>query len=179
MRFVILGAGAIGGVVGARLHQSGHDVVLIARGAHHDAIAANGLRFETPAESVKLRIQVAAEPAAANVRAGDVVLLCTKGQDTWPALLARARPPPPPACRSSACRTASRTSESRCGCSTTSSAGSCCVRRQHLEPGVVLGFGATISGSIDVGRYPAGSSELCERVCAAFAAVAVRVDASR
>ena len=28
MRFVIYGAGGIGGVIGARLHQSGHDVVL-------------------------------------------------------------------------------------------------------------------------------------------------------
>ncbi len=31
MRFVIVGAGAIGGVVGARLSLSGHDVVLVAR----------------------------------------------------------------------------------------------------------------------------------------------------
>ena len=33
MRFVIFGAGAIGGVVGAKLHQAGFDVALIARGA--------------------------------------------------------------------------------------------------------------------------------------------------
>src|SRR5687767_4430253 len=39
MRFVIVGAGAIGGVVGGRLAEHGHDVVLVARGAHHDAIA--------------------------------------------------------------------------------------------------------------------------------------------
>ncbi|MGH8979077.1 MAG: 2-dehydropantoate 2-reductase N-terminal domain-containing protein, partial [Acidimicrobiia bacterium] len=38
------GAGAVGGVVGAQLCRAGHDVVLIARGAHHDAIAAHGLR---------------------------------------------------------------------------------------------------------------------------------------
>jgi 2-dehydropantoate 2-reductase len=34
MRFVILGAGAVGGVVGACLHQAGFDVTLIARGSH-------------------------------------------------------------------------------------------------------------------------------------------------
>ena len=33
MRFVVFGAGAIGGVVGASLHQAGHEVALIARGA--------------------------------------------------------------------------------------------------------------------------------------------------
>ena len=34
----MFGAGGIGGVVGARLAQHGHDVALIARGAHRDAI---------------------------------------------------------------------------------------------------------------------------------------------
>ena len=38
MRYIIYGAGAVGGVIGARLAQRGHDVVLIARGAHLDAI---------------------------------------------------------------------------------------------------------------------------------------------
>ena len=52
MRFVIFGAGAIGGVVGARLHQSGYDVALIARGAHYEAIRERGLTLETPAEAV-------------------------------------------------------------------------------------------------------------------------------
>ena len=39
MRYIIYGAGAIGGAIGAKLHQHGHDVVLIARGAHLQAIA--------------------------------------------------------------------------------------------------------------------------------------------
>ena len=45
MRFVVYGAGAIGGVVGARMFQNGHDVVLIARGAHYEAIRDKGLRI--------------------------------------------------------------------------------------------------------------------------------------
>jgi hypothetical protein len=48
MRYVIYGAGAIGGVIGGKLFQAGHEVVLIARGAHYDAVAARGLRLETP-----------------------------------------------------------------------------------------------------------------------------------
>ena len=51
MRFVVLGAGAIGGVVGGRLAEHGHDVVLIARGAHYEAIRDNGLRIESPDEA--------------------------------------------------------------------------------------------------------------------------------
>jgi len=37
MRIVVLGAGGIGGTIGARLHQGGYDVALIARGAHGEA----------------------------------------------------------------------------------------------------------------------------------------------
>jgi 2-dehydropantoate 2-reductase len=43
MRVAIVGAGSIGAVIGARLARSGHDVVLVARGAHLDAIRRNGL----------------------------------------------------------------------------------------------------------------------------------------
>ena len=43
-RYVIIGAGAIGGSVGGRLHQAGRDVVLVARGPHLDALRRDGLR---------------------------------------------------------------------------------------------------------------------------------------
>ena len=39
VRIVLIGPGAVGGVVGGRLFQHGHDVVLVARGAHREAIA--------------------------------------------------------------------------------------------------------------------------------------------
>ena len=48
MRFVVFGAGAVGGVVGGRLVQAGFDVVLIARGAHGDEMARHGLRLHSP-----------------------------------------------------------------------------------------------------------------------------------
>ena len=48
MRLVVYGAGAVGGVVGGRLFQHGHDVVLVARGEHQRAIAARGLTIEWP-----------------------------------------------------------------------------------------------------------------------------------
>ena len=48
MRFVIFGAGAIGGVVGARLSEAGFEVALIARGQHLEAIREHGLTLETP-----------------------------------------------------------------------------------------------------------------------------------
>src|SRR5581483_10261633 len=58
VRFIIYGAGGIGGVIGARLHQSGHKVVLIARGSHYEAIEQRGLRLQSAEEDVTLEIPV-------------------------------------------------------------------------------------------------------------------------
>ena len=44
MRFAVLGAGAIGAYLGAALARGGADVVLIARGAHLEAMRRNGVR---------------------------------------------------------------------------------------------------------------------------------------
>ncbi|MBT3333532.1 MAG: hypothetical protein HN394_18670, partial [Rhodospirillaceae bacterium] len=48
MRYIIYGAGGVGGVIGAQLFQGDVEVVLIARGDHLAAIQRNGLRYETP-----------------------------------------------------------------------------------------------------------------------------------
>lgn len=47
MRFAIVGAGATGGFLGARLARAGEDVTLIARGAHLAAIEERGITVET------------------------------------------------------------------------------------------------------------------------------------
>src|ERR1700689_4330794 len=65
MRVVVFGAGAIGGLVGARLFQHGVDVTLVARGAPAEALAS-GLVLETPDESVTLPIPVVTDAAALN-----------------------------------------------------------------------------------------------------------------
>src|SRR2546428_7498390 len=96
MRFVIYGAGAIGGVIGARLHEHGHEVVLIARGEHRRAIERDGLRLETPEGAATLRIPVAGHPSEFDLRiADDIVVLAMKSQDTAgaPRRLARCATP--------------------------------------------------------------------------------------
>jgi len=62
---VLYGAGAVGGVIGARLHLAGHDVTLVARGDHLARIRADGLRLDT-AEGVR-EIRAAATDSAAHV----------------------------------------------------------------------------------------------------------------
>src|SRR4030095_12285176 len=62
MRFIIYGAGAVGGVIGGRLFQAGQDVTLIARGEHLRALQDRGLTLAAPAETVTLAVPAVATP---------------------------------------------------------------------------------------------------------------------
>jgi 2-dehydropantoate 2-reductase len=169
MRFVIIGAGAIGGVVGARLHQSEHAVQLIARGPHHDAIAARGLTLETPLERATLRIPVARTPATANITKDDVVLVATKSQDSEAALGALRDAAPastPVVCLQNGVeneRVALRRFANVYGAVVMSPTA-------HLEPGVVQAYGTERTGTIDLGRYPNGVDHFAAEICRALSA---------
>ena len=49
MRYVVYGAGAVGGVIGGHLHLAGLPVTLVARGAHLEAIRRRAGWCSTPA----------------------------------------------------------------------------------------------------------------------------------
>lgn len=78
MKICIVGAGAIGGMLGVRLALSGHEVTLILRGANLEAVTQNGLRLiEENGEELLVRPALAtANIAAASVQ--DVVILGMK-----------------------------------------------------------------------------------------------------
>ena len=82
MRYVIFGAGAIGGTIGGRLAEHGHDVVLVARGAHHDALRDRGLLLRTPSGPVQVQVPVTDDVSTLGLGAGDVVIVGTKSQDS-------------------------------------------------------------------------------------------------
>jgi 2-dehydropantoate 2-reductase len=169
LRFAVYGAGAIGGVVGARLHQSGHDVLLIARGEHYRAIAANGLTLESPEERAILEIPVFEHPSAVPWSEDDVVLLAMKTQDTAGALGALAAAAPaevPIVCVQNGVeneRLALRSFPHVYGALVM-------APTAHLEAGVVQAYSTPLSGGIDVGRYPRGVDATCEGVAAALRA---------
>jgi 2-dehydropantoate 2-reductase len=167
-RYVVFGAGAVGGVIGARLSQAGHDVALIARGAHLEAIRSRGLRLLTPAEDVTLQIPAAADPAELEVgRENDVVLLAVKGQDTLGALdqlRAAGADEVPIVCVQNGVeneRVAQRRFADVYGCYVL-------APTNHLEPGIVEAAGANLSGFLYFGRYPSGSDARCEQVAEAL-----------
>lgn len=72
----VLGAGAVGSVLAARLHQAGRDVLAVGRREHVDAVREDGLRLETPEGS-----EVVDVPASTDLEAADVVFVTVKTPD--------------------------------------------------------------------------------------------------
>ena len=75
-RIAVVGAGAIGSWLGAALSRAGHDVALLARGAHLEALRRDGLRIEHPEETYTVRPLASADPG--EVGAVDAVILAVK-----------------------------------------------------------------------------------------------------
>ncbi len=167
MRFVVLGAGAVGGVVGGRLAQHGHHVVLVARRAHGVAIASDGLLLRSPDDEVRVPIEVVSHPDELALDGDDVVLLAVKGQDTHSALRALAGGPPDLAV---ACLQNGVDNERQVLRRTPNTyAVPVMLPATYLRPGVVDASSAPITGILDVGRYPTGVDDRAEAISAAFA----------
>lgn len=81
MRIAAMAAGAVGGYFGARMAAAGHDVIFIARGAHREAIRANGLMIESILGNLHLKdAKVTDDPR--NAGPADIVLFAVKLWDT-------------------------------------------------------------------------------------------------
>lgn len=76
MKVCIYGAGAIGGLIGGLLADSGADVTLIARGPNLAALKENGLRLFTEGREIHVRPACTDDPAAAGPQ--DVVFVTVK-----------------------------------------------------------------------------------------------------
>jgi 2-dehydropantoate 2-reductase len=167
VRFIVYGAGAIGGVVGARLAQGGHDVVLIARGAHFEAIRDYGLRVQSPIDDATLEIPVVDHPAQLTFSADDVVILAMKSQDTIGACEALDACAPPDI--SVACFQNGVENE-RVVLRHFADTYAVCVMSptSHIEPGVVIAQSAPVSGLLDIGRYPTGLDDRARAIADAL-----------
>jgi 2-dehydropantoate 2-reductase len=78
MKTAIIGAGAIGGLVGARLALAGEEVTFLVRGANLQAIRQNGIKLVEAdgREQVSRQVAASSDYAAAGVH--DVVILAMK-----------------------------------------------------------------------------------------------------
>ena len=168
----MIGAGAVGGSIGAALFAAGREVVLVARGAHHDAIAARGLSFVTPAGTASLPIPVVGGPHEIDLRRDDVLLLAVKVQDSVDALDQWSGRPVagggtagsvlPLLCAQNGVegeRIALRRFAQVYGV---------CVMLPgtYLSAGEITSYGDPMIGVLTIGWYPAGVDDLVRRICA-------------
>ena len=165
--FVSYGVGAVGGVIGTRLHLAGHDVTFVARGQHLARIRADGLVLDTAEGRHPVRAPATDTAAEVSWTDDTVVLLAVKSHQTEAALadLAAYAPPWTPvvcvqngvANEPATLRRFARTY-----------AITVMLPSEHLEPGVVVQGCHPVPGILDVGRYPTGTDEVAERVAAAL-----------
>jgi 2-dehydropantoate 2-reductase len=177
MRYVVYGAGAIGGAIGGRLQQAGCEVLLIARGRQLQALQAEGLTLQTPDGEYQSAVHAVGSVREVKLAADDVVVLAMKSQDTAAALdelVGVADPKLAVVCAQNGVeneRAALRHFEGVYGMFVW-------VAAQLLEPGVIQVFSAPTLGVLDVGCVPTGSDERAQRIAADLLAsgFASRVD---
>jgi 2-dehydropantoate 2-reductase len=153
VRWIVVGAGAVGGVVGGLLADAGEEVVLVARGPHLDALREHGLRVRTPNRDVTVTCEAVGAVADTEIGAGDIVLLAVKSQDSETAL-----------------RSLSAIADRRAVivCLQNGLENERMAARRFaqvlsvpvllpaaiVEPGVVAGWGRPHPGVLDIGRFP-------------------------
>jgi 2-dehydropantoate 2-reductase len=155
--------GAVGGVIGGRLFESGRDVVLVARGKHLLAIRSNGLTVASPSGTVTLQVPAVSHPVEAELSPGDVVIIATKSQDTsevLDALEATGCEQLKVVCAQNGVR------NEEAALRRFADVYGICVMAPtaHSEPGLVEAYSSPVSGILDVGRYPSGADGVCEAI---------------
>lgn len=168
MRFIIYGAGGIGGPLGVFLAETGAEVVLIARGEHLHCLQQDGLTVHAGDGTRTRKVPAVGHPRELTPGADDVVVLTMKTQDTEAALrdlLAAGFDSwtTPLFCVQNGLaneRIATRYFARVYGVMIV-------IPGLYLEPGVVYNPIRGNHGYMDVGRYPTGVDELTEAFVAA------------
>lgn len=165
MRYVVYGAGAVGGVVGGRMHLSGTQTTLVARGEHLRRIQEDALKLDT-ADGLLTVDAPAVEGSAAITWTDDtVVLLAVKSHQTQAALddLVAHAPHDVPVVSLQ-----NGVSNEREVLRRFPRVYGVCVMlpSTHLEPGVVVQKCHPTPGILDLGRIPDGTDEVTDAVAA-------------
>ncbi|MBA2809838.1 NAD(P)-binding domain-containing protein [Streptomyces sp. KM273126] len=173
MRYIIIGAGAVGGAIGGRLAGSGHEVVLVARGSQYAALRDGGLRLRVPDGAFTHRLPTVDGPdALGELRADDVLVLAVKTQDSEAALAAWG--PAPVAGGGTATErlplvcAQNGVESQRLALRRFRRVYGMCVwlPATHIEPGVVSAAGTPLTGVLHLGRFPHGTDETARLIAA-------------
>jgi 2-dehydropantoate 2-reductase len=163
MRFVIYGLGAVGGVVGGALADSGRDVVAVARGGQLNALRGGPLTLHTPKGTKRVPIDVVSSIGSVDLASDDIILVTVKSQDTAAAATDLADVADVDTAVVSLQNgvanehTLMRYFKNVYGAVVMMPA-------TFVEPGEVSVYGEPFLGTIDVGRYPSGIDATVEFV---------------
>ncbi|MFD7631155.1 ketopantoate reductase family protein [Streptomyces sp. NPDC059851] len=173
MRYIIIGAGAIGATIGGRLAEAGNEVVLAARGTHARALRENGLRLTTADGTRVHRLPVVEGPAElGELRPDDVLLLAVKTQDAIAALdlwgAAEVAGGGTAAQRLPVLCAQNGVESQRLALRRFARAYGVCVwlPATFLEPGVVSALGAPRTGILHIGLAAGGADARARRIAA-------------
>lgn len=163
MKYVVYGAGAVGGVIGGHLALAGREVTLVARGDHLRRIREAGLQLDSG--SGRHVIEAPATDTAADVEWGNgtVCLLAVKSHQAPAALddLSAHAPASTPVF----CATNGVATELAALRRFAHVYGVCVLLpASHLEPGVVVAKCHPVPGILDLGRVPDGTDEVAGAV---------------
>lgn len=79
-KIAVMGAGAVGCYFGGMLARAGHEVMLIGRPSHVEAVQRDGLLLDTQTFSERVKLQASVDVAA--VAGAQLLLFCVKSNDT-------------------------------------------------------------------------------------------------
>lgn len=164
---VVYGAGAIGGLIAARLHLAGENVTAVARGEHLHKIRTAGLTVVTGSGTETVPVPAAAGATEIDWATEPAVVLAVKSHQTAAALddlAAHAGADTPIFIAQNGVANESaalRRFANVYGVGVVVSAA-------HLEPGVVVQQSDPVAGILDLGRYPSGRDEAAEELSAAL-----------
>lgn len=165
MRFVICGAGAIGGVIGGQLAKAGKDVIFIEKLQDHgDALRQNGLQLRGVHGNHTLRIPVVTQASEIEFRPDDAIFLAVKSfhSDAACQELRQATSLELPIFCS---QNGVRNEETAANYFQNVNGVMVLIGAKRLEPGVVVQTG---NGPVGVGTFPEGLSQAAKDVAAAL-----------
>jgi 2-dehydropantoate 2-reductase len=165
MRFVICGAGAIGGVIGGQLAKAGKDVIFIEKLQDHgDALRQNGLQLRGVHGNHTLRIPVVTQASEIEFRPDDAIFLAVKSfhSDAACQELRQATSLELPIFCS---QNGVRNEETAAHYFQNVNGVMVLIGAKRLKPGVVVQTG---NGPVGVGTFPEGLSQAAKDVAAAL-----------
>jgi 2-dehydropantoate 2-reductase len=165
MRYVVYGAGAVGGVIGGHLALADRETTLVARGEHLKRIRAGGLRLDTGSGMHVLNAPATNTAADVDWGSDTVCILAVKTHQAGAALddLAAHAPASTPIF----CATNGVVTEHAALRLFPRVYGICVMLpSSHLEPGVVIAKCHPVPGILDLGRFPEGTDHLTGAVSA-------------